>query len=107
MVGKTIWDTLDNRMEDRDFMVPYFDNRNKEIIDAFPSDRLLVYQVKEGWEPLCKFLEVPVPDIEFPRINSRDETRELLEGMAAASGEELSEDAVAAAAHKLHGDKAD
>jgi hypothetical protein len=107
MVGKTIWDTLDNRMEDREFMVPYFENRNQEIIDAFPSDRLLVYQVKQGWNPLCEFLGVPVPNMEFPRINSRDETRELLEGLAAANGEGLNEEAVVAAAHKLHGDKPD
>ena len=88
-------------------MVPYFDNRNQEIIDALPSDQLLVYQVKEGWGTLCNFLGVPVPDTDFPRINSRDETRELLEGLIAASGEALSDEAVAAAGHKLHGDKPD
>ncbi|MFT5663030.1 MAG: hypothetical protein ACI9JR_000411 [Gammaproteobacteria bacterium] len=107
MAQKTIWDTLDNRMGDRDFMVPYFEKRNKEIIDAFPADRLLVYQVNEGWEPLCKFLGVPVPDTDFPRINSRDETKELFEEMIADSGEELSEDAMAAGAQKLHGKKPD
>jgi len=105
MVEKTIWDTLDNRMEDKDFMVPYFNNRNQEIIDAFPSDRLLVYQVKEGWASLCDFLGVPVPETDFPRINSRDETRELLEGVIAASGESLNDEAVAAAGNKLHGEK--
>jgi len=107
MIEKTIWETLDNRMEDSDFMVPYFNKRNQEIIDAFPSDRLLVYQVKEGWGSLCDFLDVAVPEGDFPRINSRDETRALLEGVIAASGEKLDDDAVAAAANKLHGNKAD
>jgi hypothetical protein len=32
-----------------------------------PADRLLVWDVREGWEPLCKFLQVPVPDKPFPR----------------------------------------
>lgn len=32
-------------------------------------DRLLVYRVGEGWDRLCEFLEVPVPDQPFPRIN--------------------------------------
>jgi len=30
---------------------------------------LLEYQVKDGWEPLCNFLDMPVPDIAFPRVN--------------------------------------
>jgi hypothetical protein len=34
-----------------------------------PGDRLLVWSVSEGWEPLCEFLEVPVPDAQFPRLN--------------------------------------
>ena len=31
--------------------------------------RLLVFDVTEGWEPLCKFLGVQVPDGSFPRVN--------------------------------------
>jgi hypothetical protein len=34
-----------------------------------PEDRLLVWSVQDGWEPLCHFLEVDVPDAEFPRLN--------------------------------------
>jgi hypothetical protein len=34
-----------------------------------PRDRLLVWSVTEGWEPLCEFLEVDVPDAQFPRLN--------------------------------------
>ena len=36
-----------------------------------PKDKLLVYSVKEGWEPLCKFLDVPVPSTPFPHKNKR------------------------------------
>ncbi len=36
-----------------------------------PPERLLVFDVKEGWEPLCKFLDVPVPDEPFPRVNDK------------------------------------
>ncbi len=39
---------------------------------AVPADRLLVYEVKEGWEPLCRLLELPVPDAPFPRTNSSE-----------------------------------
>ena len=34
-----------------------------------PEDRLLVWSVQEGWEPLCRFLEVDVPEAQFPRLN--------------------------------------
>jgi len=40
--------------------------RLKEVV---PADRLLFYDVREGWEPLCKFLGKEVPDMPFPRIN--------------------------------------
>ena len=30
--------------------------------------RLLIFEVKEGWEPLCKFLGKPVPDVPFPKV---------------------------------------
>lgn len=41
------------------------------VTDACPSDRLLVHDVADGWSPLCKFLEVPEPDLPFPRVNDR------------------------------------
>ena len=43
-----------------------WDNR---VIASVPADKLLVYKVSEGWEPLCKFLGVPVPSVEFPKAN--------------------------------------
>ncbi|MDP2311536.1 MAG: sulfotransferase [Pseudomonadota bacterium] len=39
---------------------------------SVPPERLLVYDVKEGWEPLCQFLDLPVPDGPFPRTNSSE-----------------------------------
>ncbi|CEL96729.1 unnamed protein product [Vitrella brassicaformis CCMP3155] len=38
-----------------------------------PVDKLLVFEVSDGWEPLCRFLDVPVPPVPFPRVNDRDE----------------------------------
>jgi hypothetical protein len=47
-----------------------------------PPDRLHFYSVEEGWEPLCKILNVPVPDEAFPHVNDKDqvqkEIRELV-----------------------------
>jgi Sulfotransferase domain len=38
-----------------------------QVKSHVPADRLLVWDVREGWEPLCKFLQVPVPNKPFPR----------------------------------------
>lgn len=36
------------------------------------KDRLLEYHVSEGWEPLCKFLEVEEPEDPFPEAEGDD-----------------------------------
>lgn len=102
MIQKTVWDMMGNRMQDRSYMVKFFNDRTSEIIDYIAPERLLVYQVSEGWEPLCAFLDIPVPDTEFPRINSRDETKEILANLMDGSGKKLSEEAMAATGKKLH-----
>lgn len=58
---------------DEEAMKTAFLAHNQAVKAAIPADRLLVYQVKEGWEPLCAFLDVPVPDDPFPRTNDRAE----------------------------------
>jgi hypothetical protein len=47
---------------------------------AIPAEQLLVYEVKDGWEPLCEFLGQPVPEEPFPRTNSRIEFWDRLSG---------------------------
>jgi hypothetical protein len=55
--------------------------RNNEKVRAtIPADRLLVFTPSDGWEPLCRFLGVPVPDADFPRSNARDEFWALFGG---------------------------
>lgn len=44
------------------------------VRNSVPKDKLLEYRVQEGWEPLCKFLDVPVPDCAFPNGNHKEET---------------------------------
>ncbi|KAK5188612.1 hypothetical protein LTR96_011298 [Exophiala xenobiotica] len=36
-----------------------------------PKYNLLEYDVEDGWEPLCKFLDVPIPDVPFPKGNCK------------------------------------
>lgn len=45
------------------------------------KDRLFFYDVSDGWEPLCKILNVPVPDEPFPRANDSGAMQEFFEGI--------------------------
>lgn len=57
------------RNEMQQHAISVYEEHNREIIAAVPSDRLLHFQVTDGWEPLCTFLSVDVPTCPFPRIN--------------------------------------
>ncbi|PYH44722.1 sulfotransferase family protein [Aspergillus saccharolyticus JOP 1030-1] len=46
-------------------------NHVAKIQALVPKDRLLLYHVTEGWEPLCKFLGQPVPEVPMPRSNTK------------------------------------
>ena len=59
-----------------------FTTHNDAVKAAIPASQLLVYQVKEGWEPLCAFLNVPAPDEPFPRSNHRSEFWDRVAGKA-------------------------
>jgi len=45
----------------------------EEVKKIVPADQLLIYEVKEGWEPLCKFLGKPVPSVPYPNVNDTAE----------------------------------
>merc|ERR1711904_698066 len=49
-----------------------YDEWNAKVQRVVPQQRLLVFSVKEGWGPLCKFLGKQQPEGDFPRVNERD-----------------------------------
>ena len=65
--------TFDGRLDDREHAIKVFRAHNDEVSRAISTERLLVYDVKQGWEPLCDFLCVSVPDTPFPRQNTSKE----------------------------------
>ena len=62
---------------DKEYTIRCFEKHNAEVQEAFGNDRLLVWQVRDGWEPLCNFLGVPIPDKPFPRSNSTSQFPEM------------------------------
>lgn len=67
--------TFDMRLDDRVYCTDIFRAREADVLATVPRNKLLVFDVRQGWEPLCAFLDVPVPDEDFPRTNSKAEFR--------------------------------
>jgi hypothetical protein len=73
MERRLIWLNLfEGNFEDRQRAIEIFHQHTEAVKSTVPADRLLIFNVNEGWEPLCQFLGVPVPDTPFPHVNGRD-----------------------------------
>ena len=86
-VGEMIWnDIFQGRFEDRDFAIGFFEQHNQAVKSFVPADKLLIYELGQGWEPLCEFLGCEVPDEPYPHVNKREDfdakRRQMLSGKA-------------------------
>jgi hypothetical protein len=82
MLRKVVYELFDARMHDRDHVISVYLAHNARVRQTIAPERLLVYEVAQGWEPLCDFLGVPVPSEPMPKVNSREE----FAAMVAAGG---------------------
>jgi hypothetical protein len=69
MAGTRAHTEIIERFADREHVIAMFEKHTAEVKRVVPPERLLVFEAKEGWEPLCKFLDVPVPSEPYPRVN--------------------------------------
>jgi len=53
-------------------LIEQMERHHEQVKATVPPERLLVWEVGEGWEPLCTFLDVSVPDGPLPHANDRD-----------------------------------
>nr|WP_188197199.1 sulfotransferase family protein [Nonomuraea sp. SYSU D8015] len=71
-------------LADEDLAVAAFERHTATVKEGVPADRLLVFDVREGWEPLCAFLGVDVPaDEPFPHLNDAETMRQSFARMQA------------------------
>lgn len=74
--GKALSDFLrkdfGDRIGDRAFMTEYFIRWSQRIVEHVPRDRLLVFDARDGWEPLCDFLDTPCPVVPYPWLHARE-----------------------------------
>ena len=55
--------------------VKYYQEWIEDVKNTVPEDRLLIYNIKDGWKPLCDFLNVPIPDSPFPFLEDTSVSR--------------------------------
>ncbi|WP_273184117.1 sulfotransferase family protein [Hyphomonas adhaerens] len=75
------WFTMVSKVLERSFdgaktkeeLIEVFNAHEAAVKAAIPADRLLVHSAKDGWDPLCAFLGMPVPEGDYPRTNSKEE----------------------------------
>ncbi len=73
-------ETFEGRYDDRNVALAAFRLRTQQVQEALTPKRLLIFDVAEGWEPLCRFLGVPAPSTPFPHHNLRADFWEALGG---------------------------
>ena len=85
MVGALLRRFCPQGVDDRAAAIAAFERHNRHVQQRVPPHRLLVCEVREGWEPLCHFLGVAVPAIPFPHLNDRLEFQSRTKGSGAES----------------------
>lgn len=79
---KSIWKKyFEGRFKDKDYTINKFNQHIEDVKKNIPAERLLIFQPGDGWEPLCQFLGVPVPEEPFPRSNKRENFHEWATGI--------------------------
>jgi len=63
-------------------LIKCYNDHNAKVIAECPKDKLLVYEMGQGWEPICKFLNKPIPNVPFPNVN---DTKHFQRGMLVLS----------------------
>lgn len=64
--------TFAGSYDDKEATIKAFEKCTDDVVSSIDAERLLVFEVSDGWQPLCDFLDLPVPNEPFPRSNNQD-----------------------------------
>ena len=76
---------FDGKFEDKDHALRVYNDHIDAVKQRIPAERLLLFDVKEGWGPLAEFLGKPVPATPFPNTNDRAQMLRMKRGLQIAS----------------------
>jgi hypothetical protein len=86
MLHSVVWNgTFQGQFTDKAYALKVYKEHIETVKRIVPADQLLVYQLGEGWEPLCHFLNVPVPPTDpFPHLNDSAQFQRFIRGLQLA-----------------------
>ena len=76
---------LQGKFEDKAFAEKVFNDHIAKVKATVPAEKLLVYDVRDGWAPLCKFLGVPEPKEALTHLNKKENFKTMLAEMMASA----------------------
>lgn len=85
MTRAVIGAKFDGRLSERQHCIDVYNRHNDEVRRAIPAERLLEFEAKQGWGPLCAFLDLPVPATPYPSVNSTEEFQVHVRELAKAT----------------------
>ena len=72
--------TFGGDLDDKTTVLAAYQKNIDRIYKEVPKERLIVFDSAEGWEPLCNALEVPIPTVPYPRVNTTEEFEQRWRG---------------------------
>ena len=83
MTSKLIWEQfLHGTMDNKEDAIKRYNEHIEEVKRLIPQDKLLIFSVDQGWEPLCSFLGKEVPKSQFPNVNDKAEMKTMINRMS-------------------------
>ena len=71
-------EALQGKFADKEYVRAFWEGHIASVKEHVPEDKLLVYDVRDGWGPLCEFLGKPIPEEELPHLNKKENFKEML-----------------------------
>jgi hypothetical protein len=84
-VTRLVWEPFEHARE-RERCIEIFEAHTAALQAHVPPERLLVFEVRDGWEPLCQFLGKDIPGEPFPRLNQREMMQKMVAAATAREG---------------------
>ena len=79
MIEKTIWQgEFSGQFKDKELAIQVYNDRIETIKKVFPPERLLIHSSKDGWEPLCEFLDAGIPETPYPWLNDSSKIKRAI-----------------------------
>lgn len=69
---------LDAVGQGQEAAVAFYLKWEQEVVQSVPAEKLLIFQAKDGWTPLCQFLNKPIPSVPYPKANDTEAFQRML-----------------------------